>query len=402
MLSYPQPHDNDPIIVNAYRTPIGRAHGSLASFDLMDLLVPLLHQLLENSPLPSNRVDELFIGNVMGLSGNIARLAALSAGFPLNVPGVTIDRQCGSGLEAIIQAARFIQAGAGECYIAGGVESVSNAPWRVEKPSSPKVLPRFFGRARFSPDEIGDPEMGVAAENVAQKCQISRTRQDNFALRSHQRAISAMQNGLFTDEIVPLNKNDITITQDECPRATTSFAALSHLRPAFKADGTVTAGNTCPLNDGASLVLMMSRKLAKSLGYSTGLQFLDAASAGVDPNYLGLGPVASTQKLCLRNPNLDIAKINFIEFNEAFASQVLGSLDTLGIDEHKVNLNGGAIALGHPYGASGAILVTRLFSQLVRNRVDNMTPQYAMAMLGIAGGLGLTALFASTQCASSQ
>ncbi|WCG82655.1 thiolase family protein [Pectobacterium sp. A5351] len=393
MLNYQPNQDNEPIIVNAYRTPVGRAYGCLSGLSVIDLLVPLIKKLISGSELAPIAVDEVFIGNVTGCNGNIARLAALSAGLPLEVPGVTIDRQCGSGLEAIIQAARFIQAGAGDCYIAGGVESVSTAPWRIEKPSSPKNLPQFYNRSRFSPEEIGDPEMGVAAENVAEKCAITRERQDHFALRSHQRAVSSAINGVFNEEIVPLSVGNQSISADECPRPSTSFEALSSLPSAFVLGGTVTAGNACPLNDGASLVLIMSRKKAREYGYSTGLRFLDSASAGVDPNYLGLGPVASTKKLLSRQPSLQMSMINVIEFNEAFASQVLGSLDALGVDEHKVNRQGGAIALGHPYGASGSILVTRLFSQLIRAPQHQADKQYAMAMLGIAGGLGLTSLF---------
>ena len=242
--------------------------------------------------------------------------------------------------------------------------------------------------------------MGFAAENVAVKCAISRQRQDNFALRSHQRAVEAIKNGLFADEIVPVEVQGKPLSMDECPRHNASLSALEKLSPVFTEGGTVTAGNCCPLNDGASLVLIMSRKKAVEMGYTRGLRFVDACSAGVDPNLLGLGPVPATQKLLARQSALNIENISVIEFNEAFAAQVLGSIDALNIDENRINLQGGAIALGHPYGASGGIMVTRIFSQLIRQQSPETQAndsQFAMAMLGIAGGLGLSALFKAAE-----
>jgi acetyl-CoA C-acetyltransferase len=276
--------------------------------------------------------------------------------------------------------------------LAGGVESVSTAPWRVEKPKHPGASPRFFSRARFSPDEIGDPEMGVAAENVAVHCGIGRERQDAFALRSHERAVRAADEGRFLAEIVPLATPAGPVAADECPRRDTSLERLARLKPAFVPGGSVTAGNCCPLNDGAALVLVTSAERARTLEAPRRLEFVDAAAAGVDPNLLGLGPVPSTRKLLRRRPDLRLDEVEFIEFNEAFASQVLGSLDALGIAEERVNREGGAIALGHPFGASGAILVTRLFAQMT-DRPDTLAS--GLAMLGIGGGLGLTALFRS-------
>lgn len=394
LLNYQPQSDSQPVIVAACRTPIGRAYGVLASLPMEALLAPLFTHLLATLPENFSAIDEVIIGNATGGGGNIARLAALAAGLPLAVPAVTVDRQCGSGLEAVINACRLVQAQAGECYLAGGVESVSTAPWRVEKPGSLKQMPRFYGRARFSPEEVGDPEMGIAAENVAQHCAISRQRQDQFALRSHQRAVAAQQQGAFAAEIVALSVNGQQIASDECPRPGTSLERLAALSPVFAANGTVTAGNCCPLNDGASLLLVMSRRKARECGFSEGLLFADACSAGVDPNLLGLGPVPATQKLLARQPQLTLDAIPVIEFNEAFAAQVLGSVDALGIDEQRINLQGGAIALGHPYGASGAIMVTRLFNQLVGKQQGS---GYGLAMLGIAGGLGLSALFQAVQ-----
>ncbi|OWV82324.1 acetyl-CoA acetyltransferase [Rhizobium sp. R634] len=391
-MSYAYQPDEDwqPVVVAAYRTPIGRAFGSLASVAAEDLLAPIIRRIIAETGIAPEAIDDVLVGNAAGGGGNIARLAALSAGLPIAVPGVAIDRQCGSGLEAIILAARLIQAKAGSCFLAGGVESVSTAPWRAERPKANGALPRFYGRARFSPDAIGDPDMGVAAENVAREFGISRQRQDEFALRSHRLAIKAAEAGLFRPEIVEIATGHGLVERDECPRPTTSMEALANLKPVFLADGSVTAGNACPLNDGACLVLVISRGMARRLGIEKGLAFIDSAAAGVDPNLLGIGPVASTKKLLQRQPDLALSAIDAIEFNEAFAAQVLASLDQLEISPDAVNKEGGAIALGHPFGASGAILVTRLHTQLLRSGAPGAT---GLAMIGIGGGIGLTALF---------
>jgi acetyl-CoA C-acetyltransferase len=393
-LSYAYQPDEDwqPVVVAAYRTPIGRAFGSLAAVASEDLLAPIIRRILAETGIAPEAIDDVLVGNAAGGGGNIARLAALSAGLPIAVPGVAIDRQCGSGLEAIIMAARLIQAKAGSCFLAGGVESVSTAPWRAERPKTNGALPRFYGRARFSPDAIGDPDMGVAAENVARAYGITRQRQDEFALRSLRLAVTAAEAGLFRPEIVEISTGHGLVDRDECPRPTTSMERLANLKPVFLADGSVTAGNACPLNDGACLVLVISRGMAKSLGIEKGLAFIDSAAAGVDPNLLGIGPVASTRKLLERQPGFSLSEVEAIEFNEAFAAQVLASLDQLDIATDRVNRDGGAIALGHPFGASGAVLVTRLYSQLVRED-GSSSGATALAMIGIGGGIGLTALF---------
>ena len=378
------------VIIAARRTPIVRAHGLFAGLDVCDLLTPVIQQLLADSGIQADSIDDVIIGNATASSGNIARLAALSAGLPATVPGVTVDRQCGSGLEAVIQACRLVQAGAGELYLAGGVESVSTAPWRMARPKTPDAEPRFFSRARFAPDDIGDPDMGEAAENVAEHCAISRERQDALALQSHQRAIAAQRQGVFARELVAINNGKGLIDADEGPRATMSAALLARMKPVFRYDGSVTAGNCCQHNDGAAVVMVTSMARAQQLGLTAAMMFVDAAVAGVDPNLPGLGPVPATQKLLHRNTHLQLKNIDLIEFNEAFAAQVLGSLDALNIAPERINLEGGAIALGHPYGASGTVLVTRLFSQMQRARNDGLT---GLATLGIGGGLGLSALF---------
>lgn len=387
-------HRSEAIIIAACRTPIGRVGRSLKTVSVEILAATVMQAVLTDAGLTSAQVDEVILGNAIGPGGNPARLAVLTANFPVNVPGVTVDRQCGSGLEAINQAARMIQAGAAEVVIAGGMESVSTAPWRIEKPNSLYELPRFAHRARFSPNGLGDPEMGVAAEQVAQKFGITRDRQDKYALQSHKKAIESMQSGRFQAEIVPVPVSNTTIVdRDECPRSNLTLERLAKLPAAFVEAGTVTVGNTCPINDGAAAVLLVSDRIFSQMGFSQGLRVVDAAAAGVDPNLLGIAPVAATHTLLQRQPSLTLDQIDLIEFNEAFAAQVLASLDALDLSTEKVNVAGGAIALGHPYGASGAILVTRLFSEMIRLSNPERSPRFGLATLGIAGGLGIASLF---------
>ncbi|MGF1512846.1 MAG: thiolase family protein [Elainellaceae cyanobacterium] len=383
------PTPSDPIIVAARRTPIGRAGGCLKTLPVEALLAPVLRSLLQDANLAPERVNDVVIGNAVGPGGNPARLALLATGLPMTVPGLTIDRQCGSGLAAINLAARLIQAGAGEVYIAGGVESVSTAPWRVEKPRSLHELPRFAHRARFAPEALGDPDMGPAAEAIAQTFGISRDRQDDYALSSHQKAVHAQREGRFTDEIVPVALSSTTVIDtDECPRPTLTRQRLQRLPPAFAPDGTVTVGNACPINDGAAAALILSRRLFEQHGFTQGLRVVDAVAVGVAPSLPGLGPVAAVEALLARQPGLALQDIERIEFNEAFAAQVLACVDRLALDPSRINVAGGAIALGHPYGASGAILVTRLFRLLKYGSSGAL----GLATIGIGGGLGIATL----------
>ncbi|WP_439629894.1 thiolase family protein [Shinella sp.] len=378
-----------PVIAAAFRTPIGRVNGTLAAIEPASLAVPLIRRILAETGLSPAAVDDVILGNAANSAGNLARLAALEAGLPVSVPGLTVDRQCGSGLEAITLAARLVQTGAGRFYLAGGTESSSRANLRFRPPATAGGEPQPLRRARMAPDTVGDPDMGIAAENVAAHAGISRERQDAFALESHVRAVAAAKAGRFDREIVPVETPAGLVSRDECPRENTSLEKLAALKPVFRADGTVTAGNACPVNDGASLVLVTSLAAAQALGLEPLLEVVDSAVAGVDPNLLGLGPVPAMAKLAARNAGLDATRIPFVEFNEAFASQVLASLDALGIDPARANRDGGALALGHPYGASGAILVTRLFAQM--RGVE--TGAEGVAMMGIGGGMGIAALF---------
>src|SRR5699024_4467787 len=343
------------------RTAVGKVGGIFKNVAPEKLGAAVIQALIKESKMDPAAIDEVILGNVVGPGGNMARLTALSAGLPADVPGVTVDRQCGSGLEAIQMACRHVQAGAGEIYIAGGIESSSLAPWKLAKPASLYQPPTLFTRARFSPDTIGDPEMGEAAENVAKAYQISREEQDLFAYHSHQKAIAAQEENRFTEEITVVQGKD----QDECPRSRLTMKRLAKLPALFKENGTVTAGNACPVNDGAAAVLVMSEKKCQELGLKPILKFIDATSAGVDPNLLGVGPIPAVHKL-LNRTNLSMKDIDVIEFNEAFASQVLASAKELAIEFDRMNVGGGALAFGHPYGASGAILVTRLCTEIQR------------------------------------
>ncbi|HYE00376.1 MAG TPA: thiolase family protein [Alphaproteobacteria bacterium] len=375
-------------IVAARRSPVGRMGGALRDLPVEALAAPVLRAVVEDAGLDPAGIDEVMLGNAAGPGGNVARLSLLQAGLPLDVPGVTIDRQCGSGLEAVNLAAALIASGAADCVLAGGVESTSTAPWRAERPARPGGLPRFYGRARFAPDAIGDPEMGVAAENVARACGIDRARQDAYALASHAKAVAAQDAGRFDREIVPLPTGGGLVHRDECPRRDTSLEKLARLPAAFVPGGTVTAGNSCPLNDGAAIVAVVSARRWAALGRPPALRVRATAAAGVDPNLLGLGPVPAVERL-LRRSGVERGAINLVEFNEAFAAQVLASLDRLGLPESRVNRGGGALALGHPFGASGAILTVRLFSEMLDPKAN---AALGLATLGIGGGLGVATL----------
>ncbi|MEW9668620.1 acetyl-CoA C-acyltransferase [Ammoniphilus sp. 3BR4] len=374
---------NQAVIVEAYRTPIGKKGGKLRGIGPERLAAEVMKKLVRDTAIDPEQIDDIILGNAVGPGGNLARLSSLVAGFPVEVPGVTIDRQCGSGLEAINIAARLVQSGAGELYLAGGTESTSRAPLKLENHDQDQE-PRIYSRARFSPEEWGDPEMGDAAENVAERYGVTREEQDCYALESYRKTILSLENGAFRKEVVPIDSVDL----DESPRPSTNYEKLlRRMIPAFRKNGSVTAGNSCGLNDGASIALVMSQKKARSLGLQPKLAFIDAVATGVDPKFLGIGPVPAVRRLLERN-KLSISDIDLVEFNEAFASQVVASLKQLEIPWEKVNRGGGAIALGHPYGASGAILVTRLCREMQR-----ANGRIGIATLGIGGGIGLATLF---------
>ena len=381
------------IIIAARRTAIGKLGGLHRHRPVEKLAAPLIAALLADSKLDADAVDEVILGNAIGGGGNPARLIALSAGLPASIPAITVDRQCTSGLDAIVIGARMIETGAAEAVIAGGAESASTAPWRVAKPSNLHAdPPRFYSQPAFAPAQDGDPGMIEAAEAVARECGIGRERQDRFALKSHQRAVEAAASGVRELEIVGLGSADSEL-RDEGPRPSLSMALLARMPPLLGAGGTVTAGNSCQINDGAALTLLVSHDLHRRLGSPPGLIFTGAAAAGIEPRILGLASVPAARKL-LGKTKMTLQDVGAIELNEAFAAQVLATIDRLEIDEDRLNIFGGALAYGHPYGASGALLVSRLFTRIVRLNKGNV--RAGLAMIAGAGGVGTAALFHST------
>lgn len=380
---------SSPLVVLGRRTPLARAGTALDDVPVHRLLAPVLRRLVEESGLAPEHVVDVVMGNAVGAGGNLARLAALEAGLPLSVPGITVDRQCGSGLDAVVLACRLAQAGAGSAFLAGGAESISTAPLRGRRGDDGEV--EFYRRARFSPEHLGDPDMGVAAETVAREHGISRARQDAFALRSHRRALAAAAAGRFDDELVPVSGARGEVTADNGPRRRLDAALLARFPAAFETGGTVTAGNSCGDADGAAAVLVVTSATAQSLGSGTALIFRGAVTVGVDPARLGLGAAVAARRL-LEDQGVGADQLAAVEFNEAFAGQVLACTDLLGVDERVLNTDGGALALGHAYGASGAVSVVRLLARA--RELPEGSP--LLAMISSAGGIGTAALFETT------
>lgn len=381
---------NEALIIAARRTPIVRSNKEFAQLGAEDLLAKVFNALLEDSGLDPAAVEHVFAGNAAGPGGNIARVAAQASCLPLSVPATTLDAQCASALEAIAAGARMIQCGEARAVIAGGVESVSTAPWRMEKNVVPGSPPRIYSRARFTPRPHADPDMGVAAENIATEFNISRRAQDDFALRSHQRAVQAQQTARFDNEIVAVHTATGLINRDTCPRPGLTEGKLGALRPAFVPGGTVSAGNSCPINDGAAAVLIVDAEYFNQLGANFALRYLSTGSGACDPQILGMAAVPAYQKLELFLGKRRLAQAGLIEFNEAFAVQALACLTQLGIAPEDVNREGGALALGHPYGASGAILSTRLFWQAKEKKIQD---ELCLALMAAAGGTGTAMAF---------
>ncbi|NLC77301.1 MAG: thiolase family protein [Clostridia bacterium] len=381
------------VIVSAVRTAIGRSGGALGKVPPHWYGAEVIKEALRRIQLDPKEIDDVIFGNCLNAGGNIARLCALEAGLPLETPGLTIDRQCGSGLNAVNLAAQGVMAGLGEVYIAGGTESMSQQPYVMERAEYfSKVPPRFRVGFQLSPDRIGNPPMGITAENLAEKYGISRREQDEFALSSQQKMAQAQAQGLFEDQILPLtvpkNKKETMIfAVDEHPRPGTTLEGLAKLPPAFKEGGTVTAGNSSGINDGAAAVVIMSLEKAKALGLKPMAKIRSFAVAGVDPNIMGIGPVPATRKV-LEQTGLSLADIDLVEVNEAFAAQVLAVDRELKFDMSKVNVNGGAIAHGHPIAATGAILTTKLVYEMERRDV-----QFGLITACIGGGQGIATVF---------
>jgi 3-oxoadipyl-CoA thiolase len=366
-------------IIDAVRTPIGRAGGQLAGVRPDDLAAVPLRAVLARSGVPAGEVEDVLLGcaNQGGEdSRNVARMAALLAGYPETAPGVTVNRLCGSGLEAVAQAARAITSGEGHVFVAGGVESMSRAPWAMTRPE--RAYPRgnvtlydtALGWRWTNPrlEELGHTDsLGQTAENLASEGKIGRDAQDRFALQSHHKAIAAQDGGAFATELVPVDTKAGQITADECPRRDTTLERLAKLEPAFAKGGTVTAGNSSPLNDGAAALLLTSASYARAHGLEPLARVRASAVAGVPPRIMGIGPVPAARK-ALQQARLGFGDLGIIELNEAFAAQSLAVLAGWGLpsEDARVNPEGGAIALGHPLGCSGARVLTTLVHSLRR------------------------------------
>ena len=405
------------VIIDGVRTPIGKYGGGLASTRPDDLLAETYKALIVRTGLDSALLDDVYAGcgNQAGEDNrDVARMGVLLAGFPVEVPGVTLNRNCASALEAVNMAAKSILAGEGDIYIGSGVESMSRAPWSMPKPER---VPTFGHRTLYD-TTVGwrypNPKMdamypiislGETAENIAEEMAISREEQDAFALESHRRAVEAINTSRFRDEIAPIEVPQRkgppqVVAVDEHPRyrvengsyhLDTGPAQLARLRPAFRAGGTVTAGNSSGINDGAAALLLMSRETADELGLKPLARWVGSAVAGVDPGVMGYGPVPATEKL-LRRLKLTIDDIGLIELNEAFAAQTLGVMRRLGLRHEITNVNGGAIALGHPTGCSGARILVTLLHEMKRRAATEKQPYYGLATLCVGVGMGVSTL----------
>jgi len=383
---------NEAVIVSAVRTAIGRAGGTLGRIKPHYYGAEVIKEVIKRIDLDPNEIEDVIFGNCLNGGGAIARLALLQAGLPMDIPGLTIDRQCGSGLNAVNLAAQAIMAGMGDVFVAGGTESCSLQPYFMDHMDFFSKTPPTFRNFQLSTDEIGNPPMGITAENLADKYQISRQEQDEFAFASQQKMAKAQTEGIYKDQIVsitvPVGKNKtVVFDTDEHPRAETSMEGLAKLSPAFKKGGSVTAGNSSGLNDAAAAVVVMSAQRAKALGLKPLAKVRTFAVAGVDPNIMGIGPVPSTRK-ALKQAGLSLSDIDLLELNEAFAAQVLAVDRELKFDMSKVNVNGGAIAHGHPIAATGAILTTKLVYEMNRRDV-----QFGLITACIGGGQGIATVF---------
>ncbi|MDH3690010.1 MAG: thiolase family protein [Gammaproteobacteria bacterium] len=405
------------VIVDGVRTPIGKYGGVLASVRPDDLLALSYRALIERVGIDPSLLDDVYAGcgNQAGEDNrDVARMSLLLAEFPVEVPGITLNRNCASALEAVNQAAKAIIAGEGNVYIGSGVESMSRAPWSMSKPDRfptnkpPQVHDTTVGWRYINPKmDAMHPviSLGETAENIAEEMQISREDQDAFALESHRRAVAAINEGKFADEIVPVevpqrSGSPKTVVLDEHPRyrktngryeLATNIEELGKLPPAFRKGGTVTAGNSSGINDGAAALLVMSRDKADELDLKPMVRWLGSAVAGVDPGVMGYGPVPATRKLLARL-GLKLEQIDLIEINEAFAVQTLGCMRQLGISHDITNVNGGAIALGHPTGCSGSRIMVTLLHEMKRRAPEARRPFYGLATLCVGVGMGVTTL----------
>jgi acetyl-CoA acetyltransferase family protein len=385
------------VIISAVRTPVGRCRGVLASVSAGDLGAIAIKEAVKRADVKPEDIEDVIFGNLANAAfTNIARYCSIKAGLGIEVPAFTIDRQCSSGLNAIALAAMMIESGHGECFVAGGVETDSTRPYFLEKPTQAYQVaaPKFLAPAT-GPEGYNFP-MGITAENICDRWGFTREQCDAFAVESHRKAAKAWAEGKFDSQIVPVEvvdrKGNVTVVnKDECFRPECSMETLAKLKPAFIKDGRITAGTSSPMSDGSGAVVVMEKERALREGKKIWAYVRDFAVTGVDPSIMGIGPVSAIRKL-LKKTNLTLDDIDLIELNEAFASQSLACVQELGLDMNKVNVNGGALALGHPLAGTGAILTTKLVYEMEARK-----SRYGIVAFCMAGGQGAAALFERPQ-----
>jgi 3-oxoadipyl-CoA thiolase len=412
-MSTSEPRDarRSPVVVDGLRTPFGRYGGALAGIRPDDMAAHVIRTLVQRNGVDPASIDDVILGaaNQAGEDNrNVGRMAALLAGLPVEIPGATVNRLCGSGMNAVVNAAHAIVAGDGDVFVAGGVESMTRAPLVLAKPSAafPRGERTLYDTTlgwRFTNPRLADAyypySMGETAENVVERCGVSREEQDAFALQSQQRWAAAQQAGRFADEVIPISApagkrgETADVALDEHPRPDTTLEQLAGLKPAFKRDasGSVTAGNSSGINDGAAALLVTSEARARELGWRPMIRMLASAVAGVDPATMGLGPIPASRK-ALDRAGLGVEQLDLVELNEAFAAQAIPVMRELGLDPEKVNVNGGAIAIGHPLGASGARLVATLAHEMRRRG-----SRYGLATMCIGVGQGIASVWESLE-----
>ncbi len=381
-------------IIAARRTALGRIGGLHKSRRLESLAAPVVIAALQDAKVAPERVDEIIIGNAMH-GGNPARLIALASGLPEKVSAVSIDRQCASGLDAILNAIRSIGIGDSQIVVAGGAESVSTAPWRIAKPRSLYQTPHFMAVEPVTSDtteQTDDPQVFEASEQLSKRYDIDRGRQDEWALRTHMKASEAQNKQRFVGEIVPLRAN-ANEARDQGTLSEPTIDELESLSPYIPPTGTLTPGNTSAMHDGAAIVVVVSQSVWEDLGRPPAMRLVASASLGVAPHKEADAPVEVMKKLYQRAQGFNPKDIGLVELGETSAAQAIAFASNLGIDDDILNPDGGEVVRGHPFAASGAVLVVRLFTRMVRNQEDNDRPQYAIATLGAIGGIGVAALF---------
>lgn len=378
------------VVVSAVRTAVGKHVGQWVNTPSENLAAAVIKEAVIRSTVDPNEIEDVVFGNIYGPHGNHARIASLIAGLPIEAGATTIDRQCGSGTQAIVYATLCVEAGYGDVYVAGGVEHMTLTPYQLAKGPGYDWAPPKFLSSRLSTDEVGNPPMPMTADILGARKGITREECDQWALISHQRAARAIESGTFKEQIVPIDvkvKGGVkSIDTDECVRTDTTLEGLAKLKPLFK-DGLTTAGNACPRSDGAGALVIMSEERAKALGIKPIAFIRSWAVAGVDPNIMGYGPVPSTEK-ALKRAGLTINDIDVIEMNEAFAAQFVPCMKDLKMNPEKVNPNGGAIALGHPLGGTGAVLSVKLLYEMMRKDYN-----LGLVTMCIGGGQGMATIF---------